>query len=70
MPDMESTPQTAVDTSARVVRVEEAARMLGMSRSQAYAMIKSGELKTVRWGRSVRVKISTIDRLLDEREGQ
>lgn len=61
---------TTVDKTPRVVRVEDAAQMLGVGRSKAYAMVKSGELPVVRWGRSVRVRIATIDKLLDAREGQ
>ncbi len=38
-----------------LLRVEEAARFLGIGRSKAYEMIGSGELPVVRFGRSVRV---------------
>ena len=62
--------RNTVDNTPRVVRVEDAGRMLGVGRAKAYAMVKSGELPVVRWGRAVRVRISTIDRLLDEREGR
>lgn len=62
---------TAVIPSGRVLlSVEEAAERLSISRTRAYALIKSGELTSLRIGRLRRVPAETIDnyvrRLLDE----
>jgi len=45
--------------------VEEAAALLGMSRSKAYQAVRSGELPSVRFGGSVRVPRRALDELLD-----
>jgi excisionase family DNA binding protein len=45
-----------------LVSVEEAARLLGLSRGKAYELAQSGQLPVVRFGRSVRVH---RDRLTD-----
>ncbi len=42
-----------------LLRIHEAARMLGIGRSTAYELINAGEIPVVRIGRSVR--ISTTD---------
>ena len=38
-----------------LLRVEEAARVLGVGRSKAFEMLRAGELPVVRMGRSVRI---------------
>ncbi len=62
---------TAAIPSGRVLlSVEEAAERLSISRTRAYALIKSGELTSLRIGRLRRVPAETIDnyvrRLLNE----
>lgn len=47
-------------TEQLLVRADEAARMLGVCRSKAYAMLASGELPAVRIGRSVRVPVAAL----------
>ena len=44
--------------------VEEAARVLRIGRSQAYAAARSGELPTIRIGRSLRVPRHRLEQLL------
>jgi excisionase family DNA binding protein len=44
--------------------VEEAARLLGIGRSAAYAAAARGELPTVRLGRRLVVPRAALDRLL------
>ena len=46
--------------------VEEAARVLRIGRSQAYAAARSGELPTIRIGRSLRVPRHRLEQLLGE----
>jgi excisionase family DNA binding protein len=54
-------------TEPVLLTVEEAARLLRISRGKAYSMATSGELPTVRMGRSVRVRRDRLDAWLDER---
>lgn len=44
--------------------VEEVAEMLGVGRTHAYAMVKSGELPSVRLGRRILVPAAVLDKLL------
>lgn len=56
------------DTARLTLTVEEAARLLGISRSLAYEAARSGELPTVRIGRRLLVPTSALDRLLSRPE--
>jgi excisionase family DNA binding protein len=47
------------------VSVEEAAVLLGVSRSAAYRAARAGQLKTFRLGRKLRVPTAPLLRLLD-----
>jgi excisionase family DNA binding protein len=46
------------------VTVEEAAQMLGISRSSAYACVKRGELRALRLGRRLVVPRAVLEDLL------
>ena len=48
-----------------LLTVEECARLLRISRGKAYAMASSGELPTVRLGRTLRVRRDRLDAWLD-----
>ena len=48
----------------RVTTVEEAGRMLGLSRSAAYRCAAAGQLPTVRLGRKLKVPLDALDRML------
>jgi excisionase family DNA binding protein len=58
---------TLVTESPVLITVEEAARLLRISRGKAYGMAASGELPVVRMGRSVRVRRDRLDAWLDAR---
>lgn len=45
----------------RLLRVDEAARLLGVSRATAYNLVRSGDLRTVTIGRSRRVSMEALD---------
>jgi excisionase family DNA binding protein len=49
-----------------LVRPSEAAEMLGLGRSKVYAMLASGELPSVRIGKSVRVPTEALRRWVQE----
>jgi excisionase family DNA binding protein len=48
----------------RTVSIPEAARLLGISRSHAYDLVRRGELVGVRLGRRIVVPIAAIDDML------
>jgi len=50
-----------------LLTVDEAARFLRISRAKAYGMAQTGELPTVRMGRSVRIRRDRLAAWLDER---
>lgn len=50
-----------------LLRVEDAAAELAVSRSTLYALIAAGQLATVTIGRARRVPFSEIERLIDKR---
>jgi excisionase family DNA binding protein len=54
----------ADDSERRTVTVEEAGRILGISRGSAYGLAKAGELPTIRLGKRILVPKSAIERLL------
>jgi len=45
----------------RVLRVEEAARALGIGRSLAYDLIRSGRLRSIKIGSRRLIPVSAID---------
>ncbi len=49
--------------------VEEAAKLLGISRNSAYAAIRAGEIPSCRFGRRLVVPKAGVDRLLREGGG-
>ena len=53
-----------------LLRAGDVARLLGLGRSKVFAMLASGELPTVRFGRSVRVPRMALERWIEERTQQ
>jgi excisionase family DNA binding protein len=49
-----------------LLRVEDAARLVDISRSHAYCLISAGTWPTVRMGRSVRIPAAWLQRWVDE----
>lgn len=52
-------PRTPLDRT--LLTVEEAAERLGIGRTRMFALLKSGEVESVRIGRSRRIHIRAID---------
>ena len=53
-----------------LLRIPEVAETLGLGRTKIYEMIATGELPTIRFGRAVRVSVSTLQKWVEEREQQ
>jgi excisionase family DNA binding protein len=49
----------------RTVKIENAAKILGISRNTAYEAARTGELPTIKIGRRVLVPRAALERLLD-----
>ena len=47
------------------VRVNDAARMIGVGRTKLYELISSGELETVKIGKATRITTASLRRLVD-----
>jgi excisionase family DNA binding protein len=47
-----------------VLKVDEAAKVLGMSRNATYEAIKRGEIPVIRFGRRIVIPKAGLDRLL------
>ena len=53
----------------KLLKGKHVAEKLSISRSRAYGLMKSGELCTVKFGKSVRVRIEDLERfILNHRE--
>lgn len=65
--DETSTVARAVPPRRLLLRVEDAATELAVSRSTLYQLISAGELATVVIGRARRVPFAEIERLVAER---
>jgi excisionase family DNA binding protein len=52
----------------QLMTLEEARERLRIGRTKVYSMATSGELRTVRLGRSLRVREAEIERLIRSRE--
>jgi excisionase family DNA binding protein len=57
-----------MDEKRLTVTVEEAARLLGISRGLAYQMVRVGKLPAIRFGKRLVVPRHAIEKLLQEPE--
>lgn len=56
------------ETERLALRMNEAAEVLGISRSKAYELARRGEIPVVRIGHSVRVPVNGLRRWLEAQE--
>jgi excisionase family DNA binding protein len=54
-------------TVPQLIRPREVSMRLGLSRAMTYRLIESGELKSIRIGKSIRVDVAELTRFIDER---
>jgi excisionase family DNA binding protein len=59
-----SLAQTTNDAERRTLTVEQAGRILGISRGSAYAYAKDGSLPTIRLGNRLLVPKAALDKML------
>ena len=52
------------------VRVNEAARMIGIGRTKLYELISAGELETVKIGKATRITTTSLYELVRGRAGR
>lgn len=50
-----------------VVKPSEAFEMMSISRSKGYAMLASGEIRSIRIGRHIRVPVAALQEYIDRR---
>lgn len=55
-----------MDNSRLTLTVNEAAKMLGISRGLAYEMVKTGKIPSVHFGKRILVPRRALERLLAE----
>ena len=48
------------------VRVNDAARMIGVGRTKLYELISSGELETVKIGKATRITTASLHKLVEQ----
>ncbi len=51
---------------ARTLTVDQAAKLLGISRNLAYELVRLGQIPSVRLGRRIVVPRAALERLLEE----
>ena len=54
---------------SQLLKVEEVASRLGLSRSFVYRLIAEGNLPAIRLGKVIRVKVSELETWIGERTG-
>ena len=65
---METTRSVA--TSPLLLTIPDVARRLGLGRTKVYELIATEGLPVVRFGRAVRVSVSSLQRWVEQREKQ
>jgi excisionase family DNA binding protein len=57
-------PHDPVDSACLTLSIDDAAKVLGISRGSAYTLAGSGELPTIRLGRRLLVPRHALDKLI------
>lgn len=56
--------QPEIKTNSKVIKVEDLVSILGIGRNMAYALVRSGQIRSVRIGRCYRIPLSAVDEYL------
>jgi excisionase family DNA binding protein len=62
------TPDAELPSTRLLLRIEEVAEALALSRSTVYALIRSGEIRSIRIGRSTRVSAEWLRQWIRQQE--
>ena len=65
---MNANTQNTVAETKRTYTVEEIAKLLGIGKTTAYALVKEGHFKIVRIGSAIRISKQSFDEWLDRQE--
>lgn len=60
-----NTATPAPEATRKLVTIPDAARMLSISERSAWRLVSTGELSSVKLGRSTRITVESIERLID-----
>jgi len=60
---------TALPSEPICVRVNDAARMIGVGRTKIYELIAAGEIDTVKFGKSTRITTASLYDLIKRQRG-
>ncbi len=59
------TQEQSKDTVAKVLKVEDIARILSIGRNTAYELVRSGKIRSVKIGRTYRIPYSAVEDYLN-----
>ena len=62
---VDPSPSRVVSDPSRLVTIDDAARILAVSRSTVYRLIDAGTLRRVKLGQSVRIRLDDIDHAVE-----
>ena len=60
-----NTATPAPEATPKLVTIPDAARMLSISERSAWRLVSTGELSSVKLGRSTRITVESIERLIE-----
>ena len=60
---------TASPERAALLRISEAAKILSISKSKLYRMVQTGEIKSVKFGQSARIRLNDLKEFIKEHNG-
>jgi excisionase family DNA binding protein len=55
------------ETAKLLLKPSEAFELLGISRSKGYALLASGEIRSIRIGRSIRVPVTALKEYIERK---
>ncbi len=65
LPERSTTIMQPTTTDKKLLRVEEAAKLLGIGRTRAFELIKEGRLRSVKLGKTRLVPAKALDELVE-----
>ena len=53
-----------------LLRIPEAAKVMGLGRTKMYELVRSGDVPSVRFGRSIRIPTKSLVELIEQRTSE